>query len=262
MRQCRAAPTIDLPVFAVAAAVLVASALPGTADDPAPAAIPVPSGDKVWLQEELTDKVPGMGLVQRFRFVMPSLADVVPDAGSSDATDSLPADMLDEPGGDDAPLTPAEQAELDEALGGLVVSAVPESGGTPGGATPPPALPGDGGEIDAPLPSELAAPDAAMPDAGQGPDSEAMGDLAGAAEPALPAAPDVLMQDPVHRDIVWLCEHYALPRIAAMSPRPAQVVISVASAPSPFGSFDPAVVQLFEGFSIPKTGDACVWEPI
>ena len=79
---------------------------------------------------------------------------------------------------------------------------------------------------------------------------------------ALPAAPDILMQDPLHRDIVWLCERYALPRLAGRAPRPTQVVISMASAPSPFGSFDPGIVQLFEGFSIPADRDACVWEPM
>ena len=36
----------------------------------------------------------------------------------------------------------------------------------------------------------------------------------------------------------------------------------MASAPSPFGSFDPKIVQLFEGFSIPADRDACVWEPM
>ena len=33
-------------------------------------------------------------------------------------------------------------------------------------------------------------------------------------------------------------------------------------APGPFGSFDPEIVQLFEGFSIPANRDACVWEPM
>ena len=70
------------------------------------------------------------------------------------------------------------------------------------------------------------------------------------------------MQDPVHRDIQFLCENYALPRLKAMNPRPTQIVISMASAPSPFGSFDPAIVQLFEGFSVPRDREACVWEPM
>lgn len=249
-------------VIPFSVAVLFASITAGTAAESAQAPVAVPSGAEVWLQEELTDKVPGLGLVQRYRFVMPSLASLVPEPESADPADNLPADMIDETGPDDAPLTPAEQAELDQALSDLVVSAVPGSDAERQNGISP-ALPGDGGEVDAPLPSELAAPDSAPANGAQPADSEAMGDLAAAAnDPALPPAPDVLMQDPVHRDIVWLCEHYALPRIAAMSPRPSQVVISMSSAPSPFGSFDPAVVQLFEGFSVPNDRDACVWEPI
>lgn len=256
----------EAPVIPISAAILSAAATAALAAEPAHTLIPVPSGAEVWLQEELTDTVPGMGLIQRFRFVMPALAELVPDAGSADASDSVPPEMLDETGPDDAPLTPSEQAELDQALGDLVVSAVPDDGAAPqDGAedaiTVAPALPGDGDGAHAPLPSQLSPPDSPPPGSGQPADSEAMGDLA-AAGPALPAAPDVLMQDPVHRDIVWLCEHYALPRLAAMSPRPSQVVISMASAPSPFGNFDPAVVQLFEGFSIPKDRDACIWEPM
>lgn len=229
--------------------------------------VPVPSGAEVWLQEELTDRIPGVGLVQRYRFVMPALAALVPPVTEDDMAEGLPPEMLDEPFGDDTPLTPDEQAELDAALGDLVIEAVPDDG--PGGFSIDP-LPDDGGLADAPLPSELAPPDPVLPDeaeAGPSPRDEADQDHAAiAAEPggemALPAAPDILMQDPVHRDIVWLCETYALPRLAGQSPRPTQVVISMASAPSPFGSFDPAIVQLFEGFSIPADRDACLWEPM
>lgn len=240
------------------------------AAEPTHPPIAVPSGAEVWLQEELSDKLPGMGLVQRYRFVMPSLAGSVPPVDETAVADNLPADMFDEPldpNGPDAPLTASEQAELDAALGDLVIEAVPQGETMPeGGISVTPGLPGDGGEIDAPLPSELAAPDVPAPGDGAQPDSEAPGDLAAAASTPdgapLPPAPDVLMQDPLHRDIVWLCENYVLPRVGKMSPRPTQVVISMASAPSPFGSFDPQIVQLFEGFSIPPDRDACVWEPI
>lgn len=80
-------------------------------------------------------------------------------------------------------------------------------------------------------------------------------------EPAPPADPDLLAQDPVHGDVAWLCEHWALPRIADAAPRPRQIVISLASRETPFGSFDPAVVQLFEAFRLPPDRDACEWEP-
>ena len=48
----------------------------GAAADAAHERVEVPSGAEVWLQEEITDRVPGMGLVARFRFVMPALEDV------------------------------------------------------------------------------------------------------------------------------------------------------------------------------------------
>lgn len=278
----------------MSAALLFATTAAGAAADPAHPLIPVPSGAEVWLQESMTDRVPGMGLVQRYRFVMPKLADAVPMIPEGDLTANLPPDdMLDDPtDGPDVPLTDAEQAEIDAALGGLEIRPAPDeppSGGLIGGLRgglsgslreghdPGP------GVIDAPLPSELAAPDAALPDGTQ-PDStspeapmqdaEEMGDLAAIAgqdgglagafdgDMPLPAAPDILMQDPAHRDIVFLCENFALPQITLMKPRPTQVVISMASAPGSFGSFDPNIVQLFEGFSIPKDRDACVWEPM
>lgn len=79
--------------------------------------------------------------------------------------------------------------------------------------------------------------------------------------PALPAAPDVLAQDPVHEDIVWLCENWALPRIPSTGPRPTQIIISLASKDVAFGAYDPDAVQLFEAFRLPSDREACIWEP-
>ena len=282
----------------MSAALLFATTAAGAAADPAHPLIPVPSGAEVWLQESMTDRVPGMGLVQRYRFVMPKLADAVPPMPEADMTANLPPeDMLDGPiDGPDVPLTAAEQAEIDAALGDLEIRPASDdpsvdwqpgspAGGDPAGVQDFGTSGADAGPgaIDGPLPSELAAPDAALPDGTQPDftapdapmhDSEAMGDLAAIAagpdrapddvegDMPLPAAPDILMQDPAHRDIVFLCENFALPQITLMQPRPTQVVISMASAPSTFGSFDPNIVQLFEGFSIPMDRDACVWEPM
>ncbi|WP_134726690.1 DUF6497 family protein [Paracoccus luteus] len=265
-----------------AAALICAFLAAGTAAAVTPARIPVPSGAEVWRQEVLTDRVPGMGLVQRYRYVMPALADLVPPIPEEDLMDNLPADMIDiPPDQPEQPLTPAEQAELDAALaelsaGGLMIEGVPADDAAPdqgpvapdGGMAAMPeldlgALSGDdGGAMDGPLPSELAPPDAADPSAAPvDGDVESAGDLAAIqGDIALPAAPEALMQDPVHKDIVHLCNHDALPDAVRQSPRPTQIVISVASAPSEFGSFDPAVVQLFEGFSLPADRDACVWE--
>ncbi|SHM55292.1 hypothetical protein SAMN05444389_11351 [Paracoccus solventivorans] len=236
----------------LSAVLLFASTLAGLASEAGQPLIPVPSGAEVWLQEERSDRIPGLGLVQRYRFVMPSLAARVPPVDETTFDDVVPPDMLDEHL--EAPLTPEEQAELDELLGGFSIEAVPEV---------------DEGETQlsepetAPLPSELSPPDPG-PEPAPG---DAGADMA--AEPdwiedesALPAAPDILMQDPIHRDIVWLCENFVLPRIAHLEQLPAQVVISLASAPGPFGSFDPDIVQIFEGFSIPASRSHCVWEPL
>ena len=109
---------------------LAQAAAPVAVGAPADAAherVEVPSGAEVWLQEEITDRVPGMGLVARFRFVMPALEDVVPAVDPADLADHLPADMV-EGMQDTRPLSPAEQAELDAALGDLVIEAVPDQG--------------------------------------------------------------------------------------------------------------------------------------
>ena len=258
------------------AALLCAFLAVGAAAAATPARIPVPSGAEVWRQEVLTERVPGMGLVQRYRYVMPALAELVPPIPEEDLMDNLPADMIDMPPDQaEQPLTPAEQAELDAALAelsmdGLVIEGVPQdepAAPAGGGLAATPGLDlgalagADDGAPDGPLPSELAAPDTAGAGGDMDGDAESAGDLAAIrGDIALPAAPEALMQDPVHRDIDHLCTHDALPEAVRHSPRPTQIVISVASAASEFGSFDPNIVQLFEGFSLPADRDACVWE--
>lgn len=59
-------------------------------------------------------------------------------------------------------------------------------------------------------------------------------------------------------DMQALCESYALPRIADFGPAPAQVVISLADRPVPFGESDPSATQFFEAFSI--ADGLCIWE--
>lgn len=59
-------------------------------------------------------------------------------------------------------------------------------------------------------------------------------------------------------DMQALCESYALPRIAAFGPAPAQVIISLADRPLPFGEADPEATQFFEAFSI--ADGVCIWE--
>lgn len=77
-------------------------------------------------------------------------------------------------------------------------------------------------------------------------------------------APGLSRDDPaldynmVQADMQALCDSYALPRIAEGGPRPAQVVISLASAPVPFGETAPEVTQFFEAYSVQD--GTCQWE--
>ncbi|RQP05233.1 MAG: hypothetical protein D1H97_14045 [Paracoccus sp. BP8] len=184
--------------------------------------ITLPSGAVVRWQETRHDDAGGFGLTYRFRFIMPDLAQRVP------ATSGPATDFAD-----------------DEARGPIEIDT--ESGET-GGAE------ADDGLIDPAALEDLTEAD--IPDEA---DEQAADALIG--EPVLPAAPDVLAQDPVHDDIVWLCENWALPRIAAPAPRPSQIIISLSDRELPFGALDPEAVQLFEAFRLPPDRDVCEWEP-
>ena len=59
-------------------------------------------------------------------------------------------------------------------------------------------------------------------------------------------------------DLEYLCNEYALARIADIGPEPSRIIVSLADRPSEFGQFDPDVAQVFESFSM--AGDACIWE--
>lgn len=59
-------------------------------------------------------------------------------------------------------------------------------------------------------------------------------------------------------DMAHLCRTYALPRLAALGPAPAQVVISLSDRPLPFGETAPEAVQFFEVYR--PEGEACIWE--
>jgi hypothetical protein len=60
----------------------------------------------------------------------------------------------------------------------------------------------------------------------------------------------------VEVDLAYLCETYAVKRIAA--PLPALIVVSMSEVPVEFGSYDPDVTQVFEGYR--PEGDTCAWE--
>lgn len=59
-------------------------------------------------------------------------------------------------------------------------------------------------------------------------------------------------------DMQFLCDAYALPRIAQDGPQPEQIVISLADMAVPFGEAAPEATQFFEAFGL--SGDACLWE--
>ena len=60
-------------------------------------------------------------------------------------------------------------------------------------------------------------------------------------------------------DMQWLCESFALPRIASIGPQPAQIVISISDRPVPFGEPDPDALQVFEAYA-PRPDGHCEWE--
>ena len=63
--------------------------------------------------------------------------------------------------------------------------------------------------------------------------------------------------DAVQDDRQALCDTYALAHLPAGA-QPAQVVISLADRPVPFGQARPDAVQFFEAYR--PEGAACVWE--
>ena len=66
--------------------------------------------------------------------------------------------------------------------------------------------------------------------------------------------------DQVAADMTDLCTGFALPRLAQTGPQPRQIVISLASAETPFGLANPEITQYFEAFSIQD--NRCIWEVI
>lgn len=116
----------------------------------------------------------------------------------------------------------------------------------------------ESGDLQADAPSVQI--DGAPEDAAEDDETEAQAD-AMLDDPALPAAPDALMQDPIHADVVWLCQNWALPRALQGQPRVRQIVLSIADRELPFGAYDPDALQLFEAFAVPADRDICEWAP-
>lgn len=73
--------------------------------------------------------------------------------------------------------------------------------------------------------------------------------------PELPAVLET--SAPVGNDLMALCAGFVFPLMRALQPHWDQAVVSLASAPTVFGEYEPTVVQIFEGFEILDTG--CEW---
>jgi Family of unknown function (DUF6497) len=59
-------------------------------------------------------------------------------------------------------------------------------------------------------------------------------------------------------DMDFLCEAFALAKIAEMGPQPAQIIISMSDMDVPFGETRPDATQFFNSYSIED--GSCVWE--
>ncbi|WP_294623503.1 DUF6497 family protein [uncultured Roseovarius sp.] len=74
-------------------------------------------------------------------------------------------------------------------------------------------------------------------------------------------APDLTGQEDFETkmtDLEYLCNSYAVPRLANIGPQPSQIVISIANRESEFGVIDPDVIQIFEAYRLNQGG--CIWE--
>jgi hypothetical protein len=59
-------------------------------------------------------------------------------------------------------------------------------------------------------------------------------------------------------DTAFLCESFALDRIANGGPRPKQIVISISDRPVEFGEPNPEATQVFEAYSY--SDGTCIWD--
>lgn len=193
--------------------------------------ISLPSGAQVYLQEMLSDSIGDSGLTYRYRYVMPDLASRVPSTtGPATETDVIGAE--------------GPQDIDTEAMGSEPIA--------------------EGDYIDDGMIADEDmdfAPVISIPGAEEAADDAIDRTLADEDPEALPPAPDALFKDPIHDDVIWLCQNVVLKEALKTGKRPRQIVISMSDRESAFGSYDPDVLQLFEAFSVPRDRDTCEWRP-
>jgi hypothetical protein len=78
-------------------------------------------------------------------------------------------------------------------------------------------------------------------------------------------APDIASEggtidfDTAEKDMQWLCQNYALPRVPNTGPQPSQIIISLSDVALPFGAADPDATQFFEAYAL--NDGQCTWDP-
>lgn len=77
-------------------------------------------------------------------------------------------------------------------------------------------------------------------------------------EPDLAVVLDQTPYDELEADMAFLCDNYALERIASTGPQPSTIMISISDRPVEFGAPDPEASQVFEAYR--AANGACVWE--
>ncbi|WBU57936.1 DUF6497 family protein [Paracoccus sediminicola] len=216
----------------IAAISLALIGLPALAEETAP--LPVPSGQKIYFQDLIEGREGPNGLTHRFRFVAPGLAYLIPPAEPEPMERLTDEDMAALEDLAASERDPAAEILADALQDGLISAEELEQ-------LPLVAFNG------------IAAATRAL--------AEDNGGSGADPATAVPRAPDLLVRDPMHDDIVWLCEHFVLPRLAETDPPPTEIVISLADRELDETGLAVGAVQLFEAFSLPEGRDACIWEP-
>lgn len=76
--------------------------------------------------------------------------------------------------------------------------------------------------------------------------------------PAIARDGGTVAHDVASADMLYLCEAFVLPQIAAGPDSPTQVILSLSDIAVPFGEANPDATQFFEAYIV--DGDSCISE--
>ena len=76
--------------------------------------------------------------------------------------------------------------------------------------------------------------------------------------PAIARDAGSITHDVASADMLYLCEAFVLPQIAAGPDSPTQVILSLSDIAVPFGEANPDATQFFEAYIV--DGDSCISE--